>query len=154
MKMVDKFWYYIDLIKNKGWVSTKDYGYPIESGDYFVIHWTFRDNAARNKYGFEFFVKTAHFNKGSKTFLGDSWDSPTLYWRPIMEFPVLGRDMKIDDDYRSFNKAKMEHLARKSKQSVPVMCTCIGCNNVATHTWSGHPTCDDCATPMRKERKV
>ena len=23
-------------------------------------------------------------------------------------------------------------------------CGCIGCDNVATHTWSGHPTCDDC----------
>jgi len=23
-------------------------------------------------------------------------------------------------------------------------CGCIGCDNVATHTWSGHPTCDAC----------
>lgn len=31
-----------------------------------------------------------------------------------------------------------------------VLCGVIGCSNVATHTWSGHPTCDDCAAPMRK----
>lgn len=29
-------------------------------------------------------------------------------------------------------------------------CGCTGCTNIATHTWSGHPTCDDCATPSRK----
>jgi hypothetical protein len=31
-------------------------------------------------------------------------------------------------------------------------CTVIGCTKEATHTWSGHPTCDDCATPARKEK--
>ena len=31
-------------------------------------------------------------------------------------------------------------------------CAIIGCTNTATHTWSGHPTCDDCATPSRKQR--
>lgn len=28
-------------------------------------------------------------------------------------------------------------------------CACIGCTNRATHTWSGHPTCDECGTPGR-----
>lgn len=28
-------------------------------------------------------------------------------------------------------------------------CAVIGCQNKATHTWSGHPTCDECATPNR-----
>lgn len=30
-------------------------------------------------------------------------------------------------------------------------CQVFGCNNNATHTWSGHPTCDDCGTPNRKK---
>lgn len=28
-------------------------------------------------------------------------------------------------------------------------CGVRGCTNRATHTWSGHPTCDDCALPGR-----
>jgi hypothetical protein len=32
-----------------------------------------------------------------------------------------------------------------------VKCSCIGCDNESTHTWSGHPTCDDCGTPSRSE---
>ena len=28
-------------------------------------------------------------------------------------------------------------------------CSCIGCDNIATHTWSGHPTCDSCGSPSR-----
>lgn len=35
-----------------------------------------------------------------------------------------------------------------------VMCGAIGCTNPATHTWSGHPTCDDCATPMSGRRRA
>lgn len=30
-------------------------------------------------------------------------------------------------------------------------CGVTGCNNKATHTWSGHPTCDECGTPGRKK---
>lgn len=26
------------------------------------------------------------------------------------------------------------------------LCNVIGCQQVATHTWSGHPTCDECGT--------
>ena len=33
----------------------------------------------------------------------------------------------------------------------PVLCGVTNCNNAATHKWSGHPTCDECATPNRKE---
>jgi len=32
-------------------------------------------------------------------------------------------------------------------------CGVIGCNNQATHTWSGHPTCDDCMIPMWKDNQ-
>ena len=28
-------------------------------------------------------------------------------------------------------------------------CAVIGCTNIATHTWSGHPTCDDCGLTKR-----
>lgn len=28
-----------------------------------------------------------------------------------------------------------------------IKCGCTGCENEATHTWSGHPTCDSCGTP-------
>ena len=28
-------------------------------------------------------------------------------------------------------------------------CSCVGCDNLATHTWSGHPTCDSCGSPRR-----
>lgn len=28
-----------------------------------------------------------------------------------------------------------------------IMCGVTGCTNIATHTWSGHPTCNACATP-------
>ena len=34
--------------------------------------------------------------------------------------------------------------------SAVTLCGVRGCNNLATHTWSGHPTCDDCGTPGRK----
>lgn len=44
-------------------------------------------------------------------------------------------------------RIRQEELA-KTKQ-----CGCRGCTNQATHTWSGHPTCDDCATPLRKQSK-
>ena len=27
------------------------------------------------------------------------------------------------------------------------ICGCTGCFNEATHTWQGHPTCDNCGTP-------
>jgi len=33
-------------------------------------------------------------------------------------------------------------------------CACTGCTNQATHTWSGHPTCDDCGTPNRVKRSI
>lgn len=40
-------------------------------------------------------------------------------------------------------RIRAEELA-KTKQ-----CACIGCTNKATHTWSGHPTCDECGSPSR-----
>lgn len=32
------------------------------------------------------------------------------------------------------------------------LCSCTGCKNKATHTWSGHPTCDACGIPNRRSR--
>ena len=43
------------------------------------------------------------------------------------------------------NRIKAEEDA-KTKE-----CGVIGCKNQATHTWSGHPTCDSCGTPGRKQ---
>lgn len=33
-------------------------------------------------------------------------------------------------------------------------CSCTGCNNIATNTWSGHPTCDSCGSPCRINETV
>ncbi len=54
--------------------------------------------------------------------------------------------------------AHMEYLRRYNELTTPTVvpidrprrCGVRGCDNEATHTWSGHPTCDDCATPGRK----
>ncbi len=46
-----------------------------------------------------------------------------------------------------FKRIQAEELA-KTKQ-----CGCSGCTNQATHTWSGHPTCNACATPMSGRTK-
>jgi len=43
-----------------------------------------------------------------------------------------------------FERIKAEELAKQQK------CSCIGCENKATHTWGGRPTCDECGTPGRK----
>ncbi len=45
-------------------------------------------------------------------------------------------------------RIKCEEQAKAKK------CACNGCNNQATHTWSGHPTCDSCGTPGRKKLTV
>lgn len=36
----------------------------------------------------------------------------------------------------------------------PKKCSCDGCDNEATHSWSGHPTCDECATPSRSNNTL
>lgn len=48
----------------------------------------------------------------------------------------------------------MDALQERIKQEEDAKlkkCACIGCNNMATHTWSGHPTCDSCGTHGRKK---
>lgn len=45
-------------------------------------------------------------------------------------------------------RIKYEEKAKTQK------CGCIGCNNQATHTWSGHPTCDECGLPNRQKRDI
>lgn len=47
------------------------------------------------------------------------------------------------------------HAAVGRTQTQPInpttiLCGCTGCTNEATHRWSGHPTCDECASPSRK----
>ncbi len=32
-------------------------------------------------------------------------------------------------------------------------CACTGCQNAATHLWSGHQTCDECGAPSRLRNK-
>jgi hypothetical protein len=46
------------------------------------------------------------------------------------------------------NRIMAEELAKTK------VCSCRGCENQATHTWSGHPTCDECGTPSRVKRTV
>ena len=41
---------------------------------------------------------------------------------------------------------------KKEEEAKQLKCACIGCNNQATHTWSGHPTCDSSGTPNRAKR--
>ncbi len=41
-------------------------------------------------------------------------------------------------------RIKKEERAKEGK------CGCTGCNNQATHTWSGHPICDGCGIPGRR----
>lgn len=45
-------------------------------------------------------------------------------------------------------RIKDEQDAKKSK------CACLGCDNQATHTWSGYPTCDRCGSPHRVKRDI
>ncbi len=47
-----------------------------------------------------------------------------------------------------------EKRIREEEQAKLKQCGCIGCTNQATHTWSGHPTCDDCGTPNRVKRSI
>lgn len=43
---------------------------------------------------------------------------------------------------------------REEEQAKQKQCAVTGCKNQATHTWSGHPTCDDCGTPGRTKRTI
>jgi len=45
----------------------------------------------------------------------------------------------------------LEKRIKAEEEAKTKQCACIGCTNRATHTWSGHPTCDDCGTPGRKK---
>ncbi len=51
-----------------------------------------------------------------------------------------------------FREFGADYTRTKAAKAKPTQCGCTGCTNPATHTWSGHPTCDDCATPSRKAR--
>lgn len=48
------------------------------------------------------------------------------------------------------NDALVERI-RQEEKAKTMQCGCIGCTNQATHTWSGHPTCDDCGHPGRRK---
>jgi len=43
----------------------------------------------------------------------------------------------------------LEERIKKEEDAKSKTCSCIGCENIATHTWSGYPTCDDCGSPNR-----
>lgn len=45
-------------------------------------------------------------------------------------------------------KSLIERI-KKEEIAKTKLCSCFGCNNKATHTWSGHPTCDKCGSPSR-----
>lgn len=44
----------------------------------------------------------------------------------------------------------LEERIEQEREAKSKKCACIGCNNQATHTWGGYPTCDSCGTPNRK----
>lgn len=52
---------------------------------------------------------------------------------------------------RTLDDAK--EVEAKQPQAISTTCGTIGCTNISTHCWSGHPTCDDCATPTRKANR-
>lgn len=58
---------------------------------------------------------------------------------------IAGESFKIIDP--RYKPAEPEQKA--AADSASVKCGCVGCTNTATHTWSGHPTCDDCGSPSR-----
>ena len=65
--------------------------------------------------------------------------------KKLMDSDLLRRST-IHDRIREKRSDIREMLHEKNI----TMCGVINCVNEATHTWSGHPTCDDCATPARK----
>jgi hypothetical protein len=44
----------------------------------------------------------------------------------------------------------LEDRIRAEQEACSKQCGVRGCTNQATHTWSGHPTCDDCGLPGRQ----
>ena len=51
---------------------------------------------------------------------------------------------------QSPNTGVGKRLAESEQEKIK--CSCAGCIRIATHTWSGHPTCDECGTPARLKR--
>jgi len=49
-------------------------------------------------------------------------------------------------------RPETEKLKDRVVEKEHTKCSCTGCENKATHTWSGHPTCDECGTSGRRER--
>ena len=47
-----------------------------------------------------------------------------------------------------------DHLRNETTKNTTPICAVKGCTNKATHTWSGHPTCDECETPMRRQQRL
>lgn len=48
----------------------------------------------------------------------------------------------------------LEDRIRYEEEAKTKQCGVRGCTNQATHTWSGHPTCDACGTPGRRKLGV
>ena len=57
--------------------------------------------------------------------------------------PELSLQIGINNMNALVKRIQAEEKA-KTKQ-----CSVIDCTNKATHTWSGHPTCDTCGSPNR-----
>ncbi len=57
-------------------------------------------------------------------------------------------------DAERAGQAALIRRIEQEEQAKTMECGCIGCTNRATHTWSGHPTCDDCGTPRRKQTEL
>ncbi len=51
---------------------------------------------------------------------------------------------------RREGEGALEYRLRYEAEACEQECGASGCTNRATHTWSGHPTCDECALPGRK----
>jgi len=50
-------------------------------------------------------------------------------------------------------KEKVLPKDKPANNSTGTCCGVTGCTNLATHTWSGHPTCNACATPASGRSK-
>jgi len=70
------------------------------------------------------------------------------YFLGHLQYHSAISEYKTMRDVKPKIRPKVERIRPKVERDVT--CGCTGCTNLATHTWSGHPTCDDCATPARK----
>jgi len=75
------------------------------------------------------------------------WDVTMLKDEDILRLRDLCNDLL---DITTPKEKDMPEESHKYPANLPadVVCGVANCTNVATHTWSGHPTCNACATPV------